>query len=396
MTHKLKEHEGQLQAAYAKLEMKAREAEALYKIGTEISAFLDVDKVLYLVAEKAHELLGSDVAVLCLLDGQELVVAAARGPADAFSTGGQGTLNCLERIGPCDSSKADGEIKNCTFACHVIREEYLKAHLAVPLKTRDKVIGALCVGNRAAREFIQTDVDLLSGLASQAAIAIENARLYEEIQGLAVLKERERIAQEMHDGLAQALGALHLKATRAQQHLSPGQTPKIEAALREISKIAEGAYEEVRQSIFGLRVMASKRLGLIPALAEYLHDFSLDSGIPVEIGIRSEEAARLPLQAEVQLVWIIREALANVKKHAQATRAWVTFEREAEQAKVTTADNGRGFDGARLPRRGLAGFGLQIMRERAESAGGRLNVESGPGQGTRVMVWLPLKSSRRL
>jgi signal transduction histidine kinase len=116
----------------------------------------------------------------------------------------------------------------------------------------------------------------------------------------------------------------------------------------------------------------------------------------VEIEIQVEEAARLPLEAEVQLIWIIREALANVKKHAEARRAWVTFEREAEHARVTIADNGRGFDTARLPRRGLTGFGLQIMRERAESAGGRLNVESGPGQGTRVMVWLPLKNSRRL
>ncbi|MBI2089165.1 MAG: HAMP domain-containing protein, partial [Deltaproteobacteria bacterium] len=151
MTDKLKKHEGQLRDAHERLEMKAREAAALYRLGTEISAFLDLDKILDLVANRAQELLGADVAALGLLteDGHGFSVGATSGPAEAFSFGsGQTIPGFPECIGCCTVSKENGGPKNSTFACRVINGDYLKAQLAVPLKTRDKVIGALCVGNR--------------------------------------------------------------------------------------------------------------------------------------------------------------------------------------------------------------------------------------------------------
>jgi two-component system, NarL family, sensor histidine kinase DegS len=148
-------------------------------------------------------------------------------------------------------------------------------------------------------------------------------------------------------------------------------------------------YDEVRQSIFGLRTMVSHGLGLIPSLTEYLHEFSVQSGIPVEFAVDNAQPIRLSPASEVQLIRIVQEGLANVRKHAGAGRAWVRIQRQASWIQVTIEDDGRGFEPATLASPDRYHFGFQTMRERAEGLGGKLEIDTSPGHGTRVVATLP-------
>jgi signal transduction histidine kinase len=189
----------------------------------------------------------------------------------------------------------------------------------------------------------------------------------------------------MHDGLAQALGLLHLKLQGALGRTADAAA--VAEALREMARIADDAYEDVRRSIFELRTFVSRGLGLVPTLTEYLHEFSAQNGIAVELGVAEGTFDPLPAACEVQAVRIIQEALANVRKHARAHRAHVRLQREGTWVRVSVEDDGMGWD-LRTGSDRLH-FGLQTMRERAEAVGGRLEIDSAPGRGTRVVATLP-------
>jgi signal transduction histidine kinase len=192
----------------------------------------------------------------------------------------------------------------------------------------------------------------------------------------------------MHDGLGQALGSLLVKIRCAALRDLPDAKARV--ALDKVEKIAEEAYAEVRQSIFGLRTIVTRSLGLIPTLAEYLHDFSQQSGITTDLQVPHETAIRLSLRAEIQLIRVIQEALTNVRRHAQARRAWVSFRVQGEELEVVIGDDGRGFDLAGVQTGARGHFGLQTMEERSQAVGGKLDIDTAPGKGTKVSVTLPL------
>jgi nitrate/nitrite-specific signal transduction histidine kinase len=379
---RLQSHERELRVTDEQLGLKVREAQALYQISTEISDLREVNRILQSVAEKARELIRSDAAAICLLalGEDELAVRATSGPPQAFRS----------RKDPTPWSVVAGEAMGAhNRYCPAIQPEYLRAHLAVPLCRGKSEIGVICVSSQEAREFSATHTELLTGLATQAVIAIENARLYDEVRSLAMLEERDRLARELHDGLAQALGLLHLKLTHAQEKSASADFPKMADALQEMTAITDHAYEDLRQSMFGLRTKMPRELGLIAGLTKYFHDFSAQSGLPVELEVGEGQPVHLSPASEVQLVRIVQEALANVRKHAAARRAWVRLHRQDPWIHVTIEDDGRGFDLSILTSGKHRAFGLQTMRERAEAVGGSLEIDTGPGRGTRIVATLP-------
>ncbi|MFQ5852644.1 MAG: HAMP domain-containing protein [Candidatus Binatia bacterium] len=210
----------------------------------------------------------------------------------------------------------------------------------------------------------------------------------EKLKGLAVLEERERIAREMHDGLAQVLGSVLFKMRSGPLRDLPDADAR--GAIHEVERLAEDAYSEVRQSIFGLRTVATRNLDLIPTLAEYLHDFGQQSGIAIDLQVPHQAAIRLSPQAEIQLIRVIQEALTNVRRHAQARGAWISFRVQGEELEVVIGDDGRGFDLAEVQARARGHFGLQTMRERTQVLGGKFDIETAPRKGTKVHVTLPL------
>ncbi len=388
MADRLQNHERDLQAAHDRLEHKVRETQALYRIGTEISSLHELDRILQSVVANARELLRSEAAALCMFtpEHDELVALATSGPAEAFRSG---SAPASRNLPAGRTAVTPGDLDGHIPRCMVMQPEFLRAHLAAPLCRGDSIIGVICVCGRETRVFTAEETELLTGLATQAAIAIEKARLYEEVRSLATLEERERIAREMHDGLAQALGLLHMKLRGAQEQPASGDPARIADALNEMTAITDHAYEEVRQSIFGLRTMVSRGLGLIPTLTEFLHEFSSQNGISVELQVAEGRPIHLSPASEVQLIRIIQEALANVRKHAEAGHAWVRLQRQDPWVRVTIEDDGKGFEPATVASPDRLHFGLQTMRERAEGLGGKLEIDTAPGRGTRVVATLP-------
>ncbi len=370
--------------------------EAVRAVAAEITRELELSVVLNLLTRRAAELLGVKSATLLLWDEQiqQLCPRSWYGFGDRFKAI---KLRLGEGFAGVVAQQRQGMIVHDYSASpHALSEisEMLgrSAVVGQPLRYRDRLLGVILLSNLGTeRVFTEQDLETLGLFADQAAIAIENARLYEEVQSLAVLQERQRIAREMHDSFAQTLGVLHLQLLRARENCPPTDA-RLTAVLGEMAATTEHAYDELRQSIFDLRTMVSRGLGWIPTLTEYLHEFSARTGIPVRLEAADELPARLPPATEVQLIRIIQEALANVSKHAGADQARVRLRPEGRWVRMTIEDDGQGFQPEVLAATKRDHFGLEAMRERAESLGGKLEVDSAPGRGTRIVAMLPLEA----
>ena len=226
-------------------------------------------------------------------------------------------------------------------------------------------------------------------MADMAAIAINNARLLERERYVAVLEERERLAQEMHDSLAQVLGYLHLKAQATKRHLNGGELVRADDELTDMASLAHEAYLDVREAILGLRETVSPTRGIIGTLREYLQKFRRQAGITAEIEVEGDVEPQFRPEAEVQLVRVIQEALTNIRKHARANEARIRIASGPNEIGISIEDKGRGFDPAILTDE-MPQFGVRTMRERVERVGGRFQIESSPGQGTTVRIYLPV------
>jgi len=259
-----------------------------------------------------------------------------------------------------------------------------------PLQSLVQSASEIAKGNLSNKLTVSSN-DEIGQLSHTFNLMLDKLRDNEErLRGMATLEERGRLAQELHDSLAQELALLHLELIKAECTLPITKTAEARKMIRAMREIVDRAYQDVRESIFGLRATASENLDLVRTLPQYLLKFSALKGIPVDLVVANPEDVQLSPHAEIQLVRIIHEALSNISKHAQATRSIVKFERDGNFARITIQDDGRGFTVDRGMEKNLH-FGLQIMRERAEGVAGKLRVESAPGRGTKVVVYLPLE-----
>ncbi|TKJ29885.1 MAG: hypothetical protein CEE40_06795 [Chloroflexi bacterium B3_Chlor] len=276
-------------------------------------------------------------------------------------------------------------------------EESLDADfLTARISSQGEIVGALGLEGKAGhRPFTNEDAQLLQGVAAQAAIALENAELYSEVQGVAILEERERLAREVHDGLAQTLGYLRLRLKVAGEYLSKGEVAEAEQILADMITTTEEAYAGAREAIADLRSAVFEGADFISTLDAYLEEFGLQNRIKTSLVVEAETEIRPPAIQAVQLVRIVQQAVANVRKHSKATTVVVRLRKENESVVMTIEDDGQGFDVHEVSRRKGWHFGLNIMRERAESLNGTLEIHSRPGQGTKVIATVPLEDWRR-
>jgi signal transduction histidine kinase len=268
----------------------------------------------------------------------------------------------------------------------------MRSLLAVPVVSRGRVFGNLYLAEKeAAPSFDAADEETLDRFATQAALAIENARLHRQVRALAVTEERERIAREMHDGLAQVLGYVNTKAQAAQTLLRAGENERAAAQLGQLAEASRASYADVREGILGLRTSLGGERGFVDTLRDYLERWQGQSDVAVRLVTEPAAgfAPRLAPNAEVQLLRIVQEALANVRKHAAARQAEVRLTQADGCLEAVVEDDGTGFDPGALGRTALPRFGLATMRERAEAVGGSFSVASTPGYGTRVTVRVP-------
>lgn len=366
---------------------RGKESQALYEIGLDIASMQDICNILRSIVERAREVLGSEAAALCLACPEGgLALAGYSGPREA--SGGVQTRvpvftdalvtmsGDLIRQASCGSCEALG-------GCDT------EGRLSAPLIVGASPIGELCVSGIPGRAFSERQHELLAALADMAAIAINNARLVGRERYVAVLEERENLAREMHDSLAQVLGYLHLRAQIAKRTLDRRDLEKAGAELDDMAQLAHEAYIDVREAILGLRETVSPAMGIAGALKEYLHKFSRRAGIETDLEVEGDVLPRFSPEVEIQLVRVIQEALTNVRKHASASRAVVRIRLTDGATVITVEDNGRGFDPESPGPEDMNRFGMRSMRERVAKVGGRFEIESVPGHGAMVRITLP-------
>ncbi len=371
----------QLLNSLEEIRHRAHASQSLYEVGTEVLSVKDRDAVLQSVAARAASLLQAAAVVVCLVDesGKTASVRAVAGTGFEATEATRTFRLPAGEVGP-----------GCFGDMHLVAG-HLKSHLTVPLVVGGRTVGAVCVGSRSERVFSQEDKEILGGLANLAAIAVENARLQERVQSLAVFEERERIAREIHDSVGQVLGYVNTKAQAVKLLLDTGKMVEAQAQLIQLEEAARDVYADLREAILGLRTETSPERRLMPALQEYVRRFGELSGVSTELIVEGDPASyAFSPTAELHLIRIIQEALTNVRKHAMAQRAWVRFSERAGVLTVLVSDDGLGFDPTQPPGGAWPRFGLQTMRERAEAIGGKFLVRSRNGSGTEVVVSLPL------
>jgi len=239
---------------------------------------------------------------------------------------------------------------------------------------------ALAVARRAAEDAERWSREL------EAKVKERTEELFEQVRRLAILEERDRLARELHDSLGQVLGFVNLKAKVAEDLISRGRGGEAGEELSQMRAAVQSAYEDVRQAILSLRT-APQGQGLLASLRDYVGKMREQTGLDVRL--ETTDGIHLPPAVEAQVIRIVQEALTNVRKHAQARTVTVRFAREGAGAVVTITDDGRGFDLAQVESAAGMRFGLLTMRERAESIGGTLVVDTGPGRGTTVQLRIP-------
>jgi signal transduction histidine kinase len=357
-----------------------RELLALHEAGLAIVGELELEAVLQMVVSEARELVGAQRGTLSLVDEEGAVDAVFASPPELAATSAD------------NLARAQAVPVPLLLVSSTPGKGISRVQLVAQIGSHGREFGTLVVTEKVdAEEFSADDEETLNRFATQAAVAIENARLHGRVAALAITEERARIAREMHDSLAQVLGYVNTKAQAAQALLDQGKNDRASEQIGQLADSARAAYADVREGILGLRTSLGQDRGLIDALREYLDQWQAQSGVQVELKTaRSGGFGRsLSPLAEVQLVRIVQEALANVRKHASATRAEVSLMQLPDAIEVIIADNGVGFAPDRLGRTIFPRFGLATMRERALAAGGSFEVDSTPGHGTRLTVRIP-------
>ncbi len=267
----------------------------------------------------------------------------------------------------------------------------------IPLRLESTTIGALWAARHEPEHFSETDLIWLESVADQVVIAIQHGLMTSRLQSLSIVEERARIAREMHDGLAQVLGYLNLEIQTLGSLLTQGKTEQLDSELKQMRQAVSVANADVRENILSLRTTLAEDKTLVSAVGEYLEEFGFQTGIETSFGnTLSASDPELSSVAEVQLVCILQEALTNVRKHASASRVEVHISEESrggeKQVLLRISDNGVGFRPSGPRRRS---FGLQTMRERAASVGGRLQIDSAERKGTEIRCYLPCLPQER-
>jgi signal transduction histidine kinase len=371
---------------YEEASDRAQRLEAIREITTAILAGTDTGELLELIVGHARALVGADLATLALpVDDERLAVEAADGlladelRGTVFLAEGSVTGEVL-RTGKAvvlADAASDGR-----SAQPIVRAGVGPA-VFVPLAVRGRTLGTLTVANASGGVLLrETAVQLVETFAEQAAVALEYARLQGELQRLAVLEDRERIAKELHDGAIQALFAVGMGLQgSALLAGDPELRDRLQNAVEELDRVIR----DLRNYIFGLRpgILADRQLD--QALQGLVEEFQRRTGMVAVAEVDPAAAAELAGRAG-DVVQLTREALSNVSRHAKAVTCRVSLYTDEHGGVLEIDDDGRGFDPSRPTG---PGQGLRNLRERAAGLGGRAQVDSTPGQGTRVRVTIP-------
>lgn len=378
----------------AQLQRRNRELSILMTIARALNQSVELDQALRAALAQVAELLGLRTGWIWLLDEEthESYLAAAQNLPPALAQNPrrmEGRCYCLDTYRAGDlSGAANVNVVTCSRLRGLVDgTDGLRYHASIPLYAHEKKLGVLNVASPDWRELSQDDLDLLHAIGDLLGIAVERARLFTRSAQMGALEERNRLAREIHDTLAQGLAAITLRLESVDALLDAHADPeRMRAIVEQALALTRANLDEARRSVLDLRAAPLEGQSLIKALQTLAETVQLRKG--GQVAFEATGGARpLPTRIEIGVYRIAQEALTNITRHAHATRARLELTMTPETLRCVIDDNGRGFDPASIP---ADRYGVRGMSERARLLGGELHVASAPGEGTCVEVIIPL------
>jgi nitrate/nitrite-specific signal transduction histidine kinase len=375
---------------------RTRDLSALYAVTAVASRSLDQDRVLANSLDRVLEVMACDYGAFHLWNAEEgtLQMAIQRHvPPEIIdyvqkSPNGVGLVRWVVEHGEpllIDDLAQDPRVIHTDAAEHVRGRSYV----GVPMCIKNRVLGVLSVVSERGHFFEPEEVELLTTIADQVGVAVENARLYEQAEQLAVIEERQRLARELHDSVTQSLYSVNLMAETARRMAATGDLDRTRYLIDRSGEMARQALKEMRLLVYELRPAALTQEGLIGALQQRLDTVEGRAGVKCRLLVEGDPTLLSP-SIEMNFYRIAQEALNNALKHAEATEVTVSVEIGSKNANLTVEDNGKGFDPSIAREQG--GIGLKSMQERTDQLAGRFTLHSSPGEGAAVRVCLPLQA----
>jgi two-component system, NarL family, sensor kinase len=382
-----------------KLMQRNRELAILNEIAQALNRSVEMEQALNTVLSEAAELLNLQTGWVWLIreESDESYLAAALNLPPGLARNPQlmeGSCYCLDTYQAGDlEGAANVNVVTCSRLKKLVDgADGLRYHASIPLYAHGKQLGVLNVASRDWRELSSDDLRLLYTIGDLLSIAIERARLYERSAEMGAIEERNRLAREIHDTLAQGLAAIAMQIETAEALLEGGANPaRASQALHKALLLARENMAEARRSVMDLRAGLLEGRSLAQALAHLAESYTREGRLQVEFRLSGEQRT-LPARLEVGLFRIAQEALSNVEKHAGVDSCMVELSSGPDQVRLTVRDRGAGFDPQTVS---SARFGLRGIAERVRLLEGELHIDSRPGGGTTIEVVAPRLANER-
>jgi len=378
---------------------KSRSLEILYDIATSLSSAQNLDDLLKQFLDTLMTLVDARAASVRLLDSQNMTrLVASRGFSKSVKE--QEQLVHVDRC-LCGKITLHGgigvqkgiEACNQFLSCAIVKGD-CKEMLVIPLQYQDRILGVYNIFlDRPSRELGKDIRDLLNSIGKHLGLAIEKTRLDQNGRRLAIMEERNMIANELHDSLAQSLVSMRLQTKMMGETLYKKDIRHAQNEVRRLNTAIDDAHKSLRELLSNFRSKMDER-GLVYAVNDLLYTFKQETGINTYIHCNdSKEHSGLSPAQEFQVYRIIQESLVNIKKHSDACNVRVLINRLSKDGcNVLIEDDGQGIEDLKTDAVPGEHIGLSVMKERADAIDGELQIESEPGEGTRVLLHVPASS----
>ena len=376
-----------------KLQRRNRELSILNTIAKALNQEVDLTRALNVALRDVAELFDLQTTWIFLLDADnKFYLAAAQNLPPALADHPRrmaGSCDCMWYFN-YDQLPAPENITCSRLESLTVGTAGLRQHASIPLKAGGKPLGILNVASNDWGDLRAEDLQLLYLVGDLLAIAIERARLFNRSAEIGAIEERNRLAREIHDTLAQGLTAIALNLETADALMDAGQSPeRAHQAVMQALYLARNNLEEARRSVMDLRAAPLEGRPLDVALKALVDEWASRRKVTINFSVVGA-GRMLPVRVEIGLYRILQEALTNIGRHAQAHHVNIQLTVMLDQIQLVISDDGRGFDPEQVTGNH---FGLIGMNERVNLLSGKLQISSSPGEGTELEITVPLETN---